>query len=333
MKPLRRAFLVFRYFIRSEPLRGTIMLVSMVVAGLVEGIGIAALLPLLNIVASDGAGSTSSVGQALERLLEAMSLTPSIGLMLLIIVLLTTAKAGFMLIAAGQTSYTSAKVAMNLRLEVLEHLMRARWSFFIRQRSGSLSTAVSVEPSRAATCFLQTARMLTSGIQIGVYIALSFLISWQVSIAALAVSILSSILLTRFVTIAGRIGKQQNRLTRSLLSGLIDGLQAMKPIKAMGREDQLVPFLEADIRALNDNQRRQVMSKEALLQYREPITALALGIGLYFLLTFWKPDLESLLVMALLFLRIVSKLSHQQWPVVRSTSAKWSVQQGFFQCR
>lgn len=311
-KPLRRAFLVFRHFVRSEPLRSSVMIAAMLVGGLVEGIGLAALLPLLNIVASDGSGSTSRVGRMLEDTLLAAGLQPSIGLMLLIIVLLTTAKAAFMLLAASQISYTSAKVTMNLRLEVLRHLMRARWSFFIRQRSGSLSTAISSEPNRAAACFLQTARMLTSAIQIVVYVALSFLISWQVSIAALVVSVVSSILLNRFVIIAGRVGKQQNQLTRSLLSRLIDGFQAMKPIKAMGREEQLVPLLESDIRDLSETQRRQLMSKEALLQYREPITAIALGISIYFLLTYWNPGLEGLLVMALLFLRIVSKASSLQ---------------------
>lgn len=312
LKPLRRAFFVFRYFIRSEPLRGTVMLFALLVAGLAEGIGIAALLPLLNIVANSGARSTSTVGQAVEDMLFAVNLQPSIGAMLLVIVLLTTAKAAFMLIAASQVSYTSARVTMTLRLAVLEHLLRARWSFFVGQRSGSLSTAIGAEAGRAASCFMQSARMLTSVIQICVYAGLSFLISWQVSFAALVVSVISSVILNHFVTIAGKLGKEQNRLTRSLLSGLVDGFQAMKPIKAMGREGQLFPLLAADIRELDNAQRRQIMSKESLTYYREPITALALAAGLYFLLIYWKPDLENLLIMALLFLRIVAKLSSLQ---------------------
>jgi ATP-binding cassette subfamily C protein len=288
------------------------MLGSMIFAGLMEGVGIAALLPLLSIVANKGGGSQTGIGRSIEEAIRGLGLEPSVGLMLLIVVLVITAKALLMLLAVNQIGYTAARVTKNLRFDLLRHLMRARWGFFVGQRSGSLSAALTSEPTRSATCYVQTAHMLTGVFQIAVYMGLAFAISWQVSAAALSVSVVSAILLNRFVVIAGRVGKEQNRLIRSLLSRLIDGLQAMKPIKAMGRESQLSPILEADVRALEHTQRRQIMSKEALLHCREPITAITLGAGLYVLLTQWNPELDSLLVMSLLFLRIVTKISGLQ---------------------
>ncbi len=311
LKSFTRAFMVFRYFLASAPKRSAIMLASMIVAGLMEGIGILALLPLVSIV-TDGGGSQTTLGRAVEDVVTGAGLQPSIGLMLLIVVTLIVAKSLLLLFASAQIGYTAARVTRNLRRDVLRLLMQARWSFFVRQRAGSLSAALTTEPGRAATCYMQTARGLTALLQIAVYLALSVAISWQVSIAALIVSLISALLLNRFVTLAGRYGREQTKLTRSLLSRLIDGLQAMKPIKAMGREEHLTPFIEADIGAIEHTSRRQVFAREALMNCREPIAVVTLGFGLYILLTQWQLDMESLLVMALLFLRIVTKATSLQ---------------------
>jgi hypothetical protein len=61
---------------------------------------------------------------------------------------------------------------------------------------------------------------------------------------------------------------------------LISGIHAMKPIKAMGREERLMPYLEAEIEALYEAQRNQILAKQSLLYYREPLTVFALGVGL-----------------------------------------------------
>lgn len=312
LKPLRRSFYVFRYFFLADPLRGCVMLVSMLIAGLLEGLGIAAFLPLLNLIVNGGSTNQTVVGRLAEDAVQSLGLEPSIGVMLAIIVGTITLKSLLLVFAAKQIGYTAAQATMTLRLEMLERFMAARWSFFVKQRAGSLTSAMAGEAGRAATCYLQICRMVIGLIQIAVYGLLSIAISWQVSAAALVVSVVSALLLNRFVVIAGKAGQQQTRLSKSLLSRLIDGLQAMKPIKAMAQEDRVTPMLEADIRQLNETQRRVIMSRESLIHLREPVSAAALGIGLYFLLNHWTTNLESLFVLVLLFWRMVGRLSGLQ---------------------
>jgi ATP-binding cassette subfamily C protein len=63
---------------------------------------------------------------------------------------------------------------------------------------------------------------------------------------------------------------------------------------------------------MNKAQRLQILARESLQQYREPITAAALAGGLYLVLTQWNLEIESLLVMAFLFLRTIGKIASLQ---------------------
>jgi ATP-binding cassette subfamily C protein len=303
-----------------------VLLLSLLLAGLLEGIGIAALLPLLNIVLENSTGTESAISRYTQPLFDTVGLTPSLEAMLSMIVIVVVLKAGLLIFAARQIGYTAAFAAMLIRKNLLDALMQARWSFFARRRAGSLIAAISSEPTRASACFIQICRTLAGAIQVLVYVGLAVAISWEVSVAASLVGVISIVLLNRFVLIVGRAGQSQTAVNRSLLSQLIDGLHAMKPIKAMGREESLSRLLTDDIRMMNTLQRILISNKEALTHYRDPIATIALAGCIYLVLTFWDLEPERLFVMALLFLRItgrVSALQSSQQGVAASLPAFW----------
>ncbi len=284
----------------------------MLIAGLLEGIGIAALLPLLNIVLKGTAEPTSEFGQITASALGAVGLPLTLESILVAIVVLISIKSALLVYSATQVGYTAAHVTRLIRNQLVAALMQARWRFFVRMRSGTVTAALSSEPNRAAYCFVQICRLLTSAMQVLVYIALAIAVSWQVSIAGILVGVLTIALLNRFVLVVGRVGQKQTRVNKTLLSQLIDGLQAMKPIKAMARESFLARILYRDIETLNDLQRVDISSKEALTHYRDPVATLALAGCVYLLVTYHNPDSESLIVMALLFLRLTTRISGLQ---------------------
>ena len=100
---------LLKTFARAYPTQSAIMLFALLIAGLVEGISLTALLPLLNKVlvrpGSPGsdveaieAGPDSGVGNALLSGIEALGLIPSIEILLMIIVLGSIIKGGLVLL-------------------------------------------------------------------------------------------------------------------------------------------------------------------------------------------------------------------------------------------
>ena len=314
VKGIRQFAELFRYFYAAYPMRSTAMLLSITVAALAEGVGIAALLPLLNLVITpEGAEGAQSVMMLyVERAFAFVGLEVSIGVLLLIIVGMITAKSLLMMAAMTQVGYTAAHVAMGLRLRVVRALLAARWRHFVDQRAGDFASAVGVEPMRAAMTYVAACHAVTGGLVLLVYVLLSIAISWEVSIAAFVVGCIGMVVLHRLIAVSRRAGQEQTRFQKSFMTRLLQGLDGMKPLKAMAREGSLGPLIEADTLGLNRAQRKIVVSQEAMLEGHEIIRVLAVAGGLYVFLTIWSQPTDSLFVLILLFARMLQKVTQLQ---------------------
>ena len=307
-KDARQSVWLFRYFFASYPVRSMLMLLALTAAALAEGAGIAAILPLIGLVIdADGAGGNLTL--YVQQVFALLGREISLGGLLILIVAAIALKALLMLVAMAQVGYSAAHVAMDLRLAFIRALLNARWAFFVDQRPGDLASAVSIEPTRAAAAYVSVCRVLSGGIQLLIYLALSVAISWKVSVVALCVGAFGMVALNQFVAIARRAGKDQTDLQKSFMTRVLQGLDGMKPLKAMAREGSLGPLIEDDTRGLSRAQRTIVVSREALNESHEVIRAFAVAGGLYVFVTVWGQPVDGLLVLALLVVRTLQKVS------------------------
>ncbi len=140
-------------FVKKYPWQTAIMLFCLLVSGLLDGIGLSMLLPLLSLTMSlqAGAGSASQAlgGSALEekfaQVFAYLNLTPSIGLMLGIIIVVVFLKSGILILTRREVGYTVARIATGLRLELLRALMVARWEHYLGERLGFITNAMENE--------------------------------------------------------------------------------------------------------------------------------------------------------------------------------------------
>ena len=310
-KESRQLLDFLRQFSTAYPIRSTLIVLSITVAALAEGLGIASLLPLINLVVEpDGANNTLTLYVA--QAFDFVGLELSIGGLLIVIVAMIATKSLLLLLATTQVGYSAAHVAMNLRLELIRALLNARWQHFVDQRTGELASAVSNEPVRTANAYVHSCRALAVALQLLVYLALSLAISWEVSIAALVVGAFSIAALNRFIRMSSRAGRTQTHLQKSFMTRLLQGLDGMKPLKAMACEGKFSPLIESDIRGLNRAHRTIIISQEAVLESYEIIRILAVAGGLYVFLTVWSQPIDSLFVLAFLFARTLGKVSSLQ---------------------
>ena len=81
--------------------------------------------------------------------------------------------------------------------------------------------------------------ILAGAIQVLFYLAIALLISWQVTVISLIAGLFIIGLLRPLVKMARSAGIKQTRIFQSLLIRLTELLNGIKPVKAMGREDQI----------------------------------------------------------------------------------------------
>jgi ATP-binding cassette subfamily C protein len=123
---------------------------------------------------------------------------------------------------------------------------------------------------------------------------------------------ISGAVLSRFIGMARRAAEKQTRLLSTVAGRLVDGLQGIKPLKAMACEERLGPLLESEIRALNEARSKQVLASAGMRSMHEPLLLLVLAAGGYFAFRLMQADLEALMVLMLLAWRSLVRVGNLQ---------------------
>jgi len=313
---------------RAYPGRTLVTLLALLVAGVVQGLSLSALLPMLQ-VAFDPQQTASGLSDS--RVVNALmhwGLEPALGTLLTLIVIGMTLKGLLVLFANRHVGYTVAQIATDLRLKLLSALLGARWDYFLHQPIGSLTNAMATETVRASSAYLSGARTLALLIETLVYSVVAFTVSWKVTLSALAGGIVLLVLFGRMVRTARRAGRRQTSLFASLLARMTDTLQSVKALKSMGLVGRASAVLESETGRLNKALRRQVFSEEALGALHEPVIVMLVALGLYAAVTYWAIPVASVMVLVVLLVRVLNstgKLQRAYQKMVSNESAYWSL--------
>ncbi len=329
-------------FVRAYPLASAIMLSALVLAGIAEGVGFSALLPLLAIAVGGGADASTTAdptaSSKAERLInEAFSYLgfhPTLEALLLLIFLAILIKSGFILIANKRVGYTIAHVATDLRLALLRALLNSRWEFHLRQPVGKLANAMSAEVTMGCKAFSCGAKVMVFLIQALVAVIVAFMISWQATLTALAAEVIIFLAMGGLIRKAKRSGWRQTNLMKSLASLLTDSLQSIKPLKSMAREKSAESILVHKTGRLNRALQKQVLSQELLRALQEPLQMAFLLVGLFVALKYFSLPGPTVMVLIYLIARLLNQLNKVQQEYQRMVifeSGYWSLQDTILQ--
>jgi ATP-binding cassette subfamily C protein len=324
-------------FFRAYPGRTSIMLIALLLSGVAEGIGLSALLPLLNIALGTDATSAltgvamppqSDFERSVLDMFARIGIAPTLGNMLLVIVAGVALKSAFLLVAQRQVGYTAAQVATDLRLEMLRAVMLSKWEYFLHQPIGKLTNALATEAQRSSASFVNGATAITFLIQALIYGGIAFALSWRASLVAIVAGTLVIGLSHFLVRVTRRAGKRQTRLLTSLMSNLTDTLQSVKPLKAMSREHLADQVLAHDANRLNKALRRQVLSGALLDSGQELMFTGFICLGVYAAIGKYQMDLAMVMVLVVALGRAFTffgKVQKQYQKLAQGESAYWSL--------
>ena len=319
---------VLRIFYGAKGTNPWLVLFCLLLAGIFEGIGLATLLPLLSIAINDGAHETSTIAIYVEQALAFFGQTPTLGLLLSLVVGGIVLKCLLTMIAMKYVGYALAEVATGLRAELIKRLLSVRWGYFTHQPVGRIANAVSVDATRSGHAYLMAANFQVNVIQTVIYSLVAALVSWRLALAALAFGGAIALSLHFLVRITKKAGRRQTERTSELVIYLSDALSNIKPLKAMAKAGKFANLFDRKIAQLKSALRRQVISQYALKNLEEMLVATVIGIGFFVATTRWNVPVSQLLVMGVLLFQTVSsvgKMQRQFQKAVLLESPYWSM--------
>lgn len=317
-------------FARAYPWQSVIVLLSLLFAGVAEGFSISIMLPLLGSVLGDQASHMLKGSQ--NKLMEAiigLGINYSIEFLLVVMTISIILKSVLILLANNRIGYTVARVATDLRLNLLHALLGTRWQYYLRQPIGRLINAMTFECSQTSLAYLEGATMVAFFLQLILYIILALLVSWPATVASLLVGVGLVSVSYHLIRTSRRVGKEQTKLMKALQARLADTLQSVKPIKAMARDELADTVLTTETQHLNTIMRQQIFNRELLGAVQEPLITIAIAVGIYFALIKLQFPLPEAVVLIILIRRIlqhIGKIQRSYQKLVSYESAFHSLQ-------
>ncbi len=303
---------VLKIFFRAPGTNSWLVLLCLVLASLAEGFGIASLLPLIATLTEAPDAEPSAFHQQILDIFDTLGLPKEFEAMLLLVVGFTLLKGVLLLFAMRYVGYAGALVATKLRMQILQSTLRAHWSYFVSQPVGRVTNAMGAETNGAVIAFRTAADFLMDSIQTVAYLTLAFLMSWKLTLAAIAAGGVILLSLHFLVAASRRAGYKATERMRKVMIRLNDVLSNIKPLKAMARHEASRSYMEKNLLGLKRAMQKQVSSVVFLKRLQEMMIALALAAGLYVAVKVLNSDLAELLVMVVVIMRVIKNLARIQ---------------------
>ena len=280
-------------------------------ASLIEGFGVAALIPAVS-VAFEPPAQASGLGGEVIALLGTYGITPSLELFFSLFIGLMVFKAGLVIAVYRYVARAVADLGVAQRAQLVDHLSRARWSLFTEQPLGVFSNVITIDVSRGCKAMQQSATVVAMLFQTLIYVFIAFFISWQVALAGILCGLVVTGLLSPFISRSRKQGKLLQVRMQELTVSLSDLLQNLKPVKAMEQQASFIDYFIKQARNFARAYRKQVTYQNTMKALKEPLGAILIVAGFYVAQLYLTLTIAEWVVMALVLYRLMSRMAGVQ---------------------
>jgi ATP-binding cassette, subfamily C, bacterial len=297
-----------RRLLREQPLRFTAVVVSAALAGVLDGVWIAALVPLLDVLGGKGSGGSvgALVGGALGVLGVEVSLPAILGFVL------------FFVLAQQVATVAQAKIAWgsiyrfesDLRNRLYSAVFDAGWPFFVGEKTGDLVNALTVESTRASTAYNYLNQLLSIGLVVAAYIALAFLLSVPMTLIVVVAGATFAFGLRKKVARGTRFGLDVTDLNQDVQGAALENISGAKLVKGVGAERDSVARFGDTVRRLANKQYRMQMNQAWVKLIYDSLSAVVVVVGIWLATTQFRMALAELMVFLVIFARIAPRISN-----------------------
>ena len=296
-------------YLRLYPWAVPTIVVLGVLASLAEGLGISLFIPLLQSLESGS--QTSGGGNWLVRSLDGLFTSIPAEQRLPIISLAIFGSVLLKAVLAFSNSVLfkglDARVSHHLRSGLFKQLLNMSYGYFQRSDSGKLLNTLSSETWRTSQALSVLVGMIITTCTLAVYTLLLLLISWQLTLLVGAAMLGIALVVRMLTRHVARLGREATEANAVLSSRMLEGIWAMKVIRAFGREPFEQQRFDHASKQVSETFYRLGFAGGAVSPVYEVLAA-ALLVGIM-LLTLQNPsNLAMFLVFLVLLYRLQPKI-------------------------
>lgn len=209
-----------------------INLFGMMLVGLLDGVGILLIAPLLSVIGIVNIPLSSVPGLHYLAALQELPRARALFIILALYIMLVAVQGLVGRYLSLQEIKIHTGYVNQIRLEIYRSLLQANWGFFIRRRKTDLINSLTGELARVTNGAYLFLQLMTSAAFTAIQIGLAFFISAKMTLFVLGCGIAVALLSRRYIKQSRVIGSATTELAQSYLAGISDHFNGMKDIKS-----------------------------------------------------------------------------------------------------
>ncbi|WP_026694366.1 ABC transporter ATP-binding protein [Peribacillus kribbensis] len=285
-------------------------LISMILIGLVEGIGIFMLIPLIGVTGIFHLPvSDISIIAMLTSLFRGMPETISLTIILGAYVLLIVAQSFFKRYQTILSVKIQQGFIRHLKEETYNRIIYANWNFFLKRRRSDIINLMTTEIFRVSGGTNLFFQFLSSVIFTFIQVSLAMWISFKMTALVLFFGIALIITSRKFIKKSQTLGSESVRLSKEYLAGMTDHLNGIKEIKSNSLEETHAAwFLNLNKKIEKNIVNFARLSTKSQLIY-QVISALLIAVFVFLSIKMFKAQPAQLMIITVIFSRLWPKFS------------------------
>ncbi|TSC87192.1 MAG: ATP-binding cassette, subfamily C, bacterial [Parcubacteria group bacterium Gr01-1014_8] len=205
--------------------------------GLLEGIGINAVVPLLTFIFTESAQAFDPISNILRSVFTFIGIDFAPKYLLAFIVIMFLARAAVMYALSYIQTVISFNYERDTRVRVFETLLRSSWSHHLARKFGHLETIIMIDAPASTNLLRKLSNLITLATGLIMYLIVAFNISPAVTFLTFAVGVCGLLFFRYFLTMIHARSSERVALNKEVAHYMGEYAAGAKAIKASGTEE------------------------------------------------------------------------------------------------
>ncbi|MFH0840021.1 MAG: ABC transporter ATP-binding protein [Candidatus Omnitrophota bacterium] len=317
---MRYLFEYFRHFKAFVGRKVYYLFFLMLIAGFIEAVSITLFLPILQ----NGFGS-DKLSKALKVILDFFHIGFSFSLFLLLILVFFIFRAAFLIFYEYYSGKVTSSLLIALRRKLVEDVFSADYLYIIKKEVGYINNAVVREIACIVEAFQTFLQVLKYTILAAVYIALSMILSFKISLVVLVICPVIIICTMKLNRLTNKLSLAYSVSYGKFNSILFQALSKFKYLKATFSSQRISKIIDAQNKNLGDIRFKLVLLQSISTNAFEPMVVFFVAGLLFYYVVGLGRSVNEIIFLIFLFLQAARGFLTLQSSYRRFLASKGSI--------
>ncbi|WP_347548688.1 ABC transporter ATP-binding protein [Pseudalkalibacillus hwajinpoensis] len=307
---------IFYFLKQIHQYSGKVMyvnLIALMLIGLLEGVGILLLIPLIGMTGIVEIDVENIPFSAVFWFLEGIPAHLGLPLILGFFIVLVISQHIVQRQVTIRNTTINQGFLRHIRIETYRRVLHSNWGFFVKKRKSDLINILLSEVARASAGTNSLLQFLSSLILTSIQIGLAFLLAPTITSFVLLCGVILIFFNRKFLKRSLALGNRNYEHARSYMAGITDHINGIKDVKSNTLEQSRMNWFNGITEKMQNEQIEYTKLKTTSQLYYKAASAILIAVFIYMAINLFNAQVGQLTLIIVIFSRL--------WPRVAGIQA------------